>query len=129
MHLKKKRITKSKVDIFARPLTMLLNRKLKIFLILTFVGVVLMTVSFVSPGWVNCKFNFIFIEPYVQLDSSVYLDGFPTEAHLSAGLWYFRLCIQISSFSGSMKEERCHFERMFSQIFLLDSSYGQVRGK
>lgn len=129
----KKRITITKVDIFARPLTMLLSRKLKIFSILTFAGVVFMTISFVSPGWLNCKVSFI--EPFIQLDSSVYFDGYPTGAHLSAGLWYFSLCIDKISPPGSMEEEKCHlsaypfnFERLFSHL-VLDPSYHQVRGK
>uniref|UniRef100_A0A8W8KJG2 Uncharacterized protein n=1 Tax=Magallana gigas TaxID=29159 RepID=A0A8W8KJG2_MAGGI len=111
---------------------MLLSRKLKIFSILTFAGVVFMTISFVSPGWVNCKVSFI--EPFIQLDSSVYFYGYPTGAHLSAGLWYFSLCIDKISLPESMEEEKCHlsaypfnFERLFSHL-VLDPSYHQVRG-
>lgn len=40
----------------------------------------------------------------------VYSDqpGDPKEAHLSAGLWYFNLCIQRLSWAGSVREEHCH---------------------
>ena len=58
---------------------MLLSRKLKIFGILTFVGVVLVTVSFVSPGWINFKTE------YFQ-NTKI--------SHFSAGPWYFFLCYQ-----------------------------------
>ena len=63
---------------------MLLSRKLKIFGILTFVGVVLVTVSFVSPGWINVKESFDYVQ---NTEESI---------HLSAGLWYFSLCYQNS---------------------------------
>ena len=59
---------------------MLLSRKLKIFGILTFVGVVLVTVSFVSPGWINFK------NEYFQNTKKSY--------HFSGGPWYFSLCYQ-----------------------------------
>lgn len=84
-------------------MTMLLSRKLNIFSILTCVGVVFVTISFVSPGLVNCKLSSI-------RSLMVYSDqpGDPKEAHLSAGLWYFTLCIQRLSWAGSVREEHCH---------------------
>nr|XP_022318293.1 uncharacterized protein LOC111121350 [Crassostrea virginica] len=66
---------------------MLLSRKLKIFGILTFVGVVLVTVSFVSPGWNNVK---------MKKSSFDYVQNTEESIHLSAGLWYFSLCYQNS---------------------------------
>ena len=66
---------------------MLLSRKLKIFGILTFVGVVLVTVSFVSPGWNNVK---------TKESSFDYFQNTEESIHLSAGLWYFYLCHQNS---------------------------------
>ena len=58
--------------------TMLLSRKLKIFGLLTFVGVVLMTVSFVSPGWINVK---------MKESSFDYVQNTEESIYLSSGLW------------------------------------------
>lgn len=109
---------------------MLPSRKLKTFYILTFTGMVLMTVSFVSPGWMNCKLSNI-------KSLMVYSEqlGYPKEAHLSAGLWYFTICIQRLNWTGSLKKEECHWaaqpfniEAPFSNE-LLDPTYNKVRGK
>jgi hypothetical protein len=68
---------------------MKLGRKLKIFAVVTFIGVVLMTVSFVSPGWVNLT---------VQEKQTDVIEFFQSpsehkeEVHMSAGLWYFIVC-------------------------------------
>lgn len=75
---------------------MILKGKLRIFVILFFVGVVLMIVFFVSLGWVNFNVNFIeywflliflyegLYEGY-RLVNSVYLMG---------GLWYYIVCVR-----------------------------------
>eukprot|EP00105_Crassostrea_gigas_P001514 XP_011413734.1 PREDICTED: uncharacterized protein LOC105318368 [Crassostrea gigas] len=80
---------------------MLLSRKLKIFSILAIVGVVFVTASFVSPGWVICK-----ISNMKSLMGISGIQGLPQKAHLSAGLWYYTLCIQ--RFIGNNEEEDCH---------------------
>lgn len=88
---------------------MLLIRKLRIFSLLTFVGVVLMTVSFVSPGWVNCKVDIILA--FIPVDKLFDLDnnGYPTRGHMSAGLRYFIRCIPRSGSPVSMTGDTCPF--------------------
>ncbi|XP_061196336.1 uncharacterized protein LOC133204596 [Saccostrea echinata] len=72
---------------------MKLGRKLKIFAVITFIGVVLMTVSFVSPGWANVSVR------ETQQDYSPFFDWNPEngeKVHLSVGLWYFTICFHRS---------------------------------
>lgn len=67
-----------------------LGRKLKIFAVITFIGVMLMTVSFVSPGWANVS---VTEKPQ---DFSPFSHWSPENGqehvHLSVGLWYFTIC-------------------------------------
>lgn len=76
--------------------TMTLKGKLRIFAILPFAGVVLMTASFVSPGWVNFNVNFI---EYRFLPIPPYegpYEGYRSanSAHLTGGLWYYTVCVR-----------------------------------
>jgi hypothetical protein len=68
---------------------MTLDRKLKIFVVVTFIGVVLMTASFVSPWWV-----------ILSAHRSIFRDTTFTEylrgVHFSSGLWYFTVCFHYS---------------------------------
>lgn len=103
---------------------MLLSRKLKIFSILAIVGVVFVTASFVSPGWVICK-----ISNMKSLMGISGIQGLPQKAHLSAGLWYYTLCIQ--RFIGNNEEEDCHLS---TYPFNIESpfyirSYDKFKGK
>lgn len=73
---------------------MKLGRKLKIFAVITFIGVVLMTVSFVSPGWTSVS-----IQDKPSEMSPFFFHTPPDdreEVHLSAGLWYFTVCFHDS---------------------------------
>ena len=82
---------------------MLLSRKLKIYGILTLVGVVLMTVSFVSPGWINVK---------KTKSSFAYFQTTEELWHLSAGVWYFSLCYQYSLSGGMTPRPYYYYEEM-----------------
>lgn len=61
------------------------------FAILAFVGVVLMTASFVSPGWDN--FNVNGIEHRFLPIPSYGGDMTANSAHLTAGVWYYKICV------------------------------------
>lgn len=106
---------------------MLLSRKLKIFSILAIFGVVFVTASFVSPGWVNCKLSNI--KSFMVISGH---QGYPKKAHLSAGLWYYTLCIQRFSWNDeSLKEEDCHLATYPFKIEspYLDPAYERFKGK
>lgn len=49
--------------------------------LLTFVGVVFVTASFVSPGWVNCKLSYL--KNLIYLDQLVYVENiqYAPESH------------------------------------------------
>lgn len=85
---------------YKRFLTMQMRRKLNVFAILTFVGVVLVTVSFVSPGWI------VFKAETHYFDFSRDPDLHSEEVNLSAGLWYFSLCYHGSGSRGTYKDDR-----------------------
>lgn len=75
---------------------MILKGKLRIFVILFFVGVVLMIVFFVSLGWVN--FNVNFIEYWfllIFLYEGLYEGyGLVNSVYLMGGLWYYIVCVR-----------------------------------
>lgn len=76
--------------------TMTLKGKLRIFAILPFAGVVLMTASFVSPGWVNFNVNFIEYRflPIPPYEGPYEGYGSANSAHLTGGLWYYTVCVR-----------------------------------
>lgn len=75
---------------------MTLKGKLRIFAILPFAGVVLMTASFVSPGWVNFNVNFIEYRflPIPPYEGPYEGYGSANSAHLTGGLWYYTVCVR-----------------------------------
>lgn len=75
--------------------TMPENGKIKI--LLTFVGVVLMIISFASPGWVIIKADGNSYDYFVREHK--------VKVYLSAGLWYFSLCFNSTNLLGVLMED------------------------
>ena len=87
--------------------TMALGRKMKIFGgILTFVGLILVTVSFVSPGWINVTIK----ESSYDVQSIKRI----VETYFSAGLWYFSICKHYSLPSYVVDLNTGQFRSLFS---------------
>nr|XP_022313889.1 uncharacterized protein LOC111118624 [Crassostrea virginica]XP_022313904.1 uncharacterized protein LOC111118637 [Crassostrea virginica] len=86
---------------------MALGRKMKIFGgILTFVGLILVTVSFVSPGWINVTIK----ESSYDVQSIKRI----VETYFSAGLWYFSICKHYSLPSYVVDLNTGQFRSLFS---------------
>jgi hypothetical protein len=68
---------------------MTLDRKLRIFAVVTFTGVVLMAISFVSPWWVILSFQ----RPIFHDNT---FTEYRREVCLSSGLWFFNVCFHYS---------------------------------
>lgn len=75
--------------------TMPENGKMKI--LLTFVGVVLMNISFASPGWVIIKADGNSYDYFVREHK--------VKVYFSAGLWYFSLCFNSTNLQGVLMED------------------------
>lgn len=95
---------------------MLLSQKLKIFATVAFAGLVLMTASFVSPGWVN--FNVNFPRPQFLSAFQYHTDGFVTSVHMTAGVWFYTICISEMNYrirsdgffhEKPIHDKKCHF--------------------
>lgn len=70
---------------------MLLSQKLKVLPILTYVGVGLMTASFVSPGWVSFKVNVLKYRSFTAPLSNE--NTFAISLHMTAGVWFYTICV------------------------------------
>lgn len=98
---------------------MLLVGKLKIFSAVAFVGVVLVVVSYISPGWVilsyqNTQEYFSWRHNLHSVDREItkLSNGYTKSGHLSIGVWYFSLCVVQPEFWGNgwyynSFEEKC----------------------
>lgn len=81
--------------------TMPENGKMKI--LAAFVGVVLMIISFASPGWVIIKADGNSYDYFVREHK--------VKVYLSAGLWYFSLCFNSTNlrpYIGPVESNGCY---------------------